>query len=115
MITWRLSSNGNCDFWSYNALTMEVHVGKQHAEKLECGLCEYKVENMESLKIHLSTCETYECNSCYFRVCTLSEIKKHIRNKHEDDDEIKITHGKINRKDEDEIDENELMKHEIFT
>ena len=104
----------NCDFWSYNALTMEVHVGKQYVEKLECGLCEYKVENMESLKIHLSTCEIYECNSCYFRVCTLSEIKKHIKNKHDDDDEIKITHGKINRKDEDEIDENDLMKHEIF-
>ena len=66
----------NCDFWSYNALTMEVHVGKKHVKKLECGLCEYKVENMESLKIHLSTCEIYECY--YFRVCTISEIKKHI-------------------------------------
>ena len=104
----------NCNYWSYNALTMEVHVGKHHAEKLECGLCEYKVDNLESLKIHLSTCEVYECNRCFFRVCTLSEIKKHIKEKHEDDDDLKITHGKVNRKDEEEIDENELMKHEIF-
>ena len=46
---------------------------------------------------------------CFFKSRLFkNDTITYTENKHEDDDEIKITHGKINRKDEDEIDENEL-------
>ena len=60
-----------------------------------------------------NTCEIYECDNCYFRVTTLSEIKKHLEKKHKDEDDVKVIHGKINRKDEDEVDEVEYMQCEL--
>ena len=103
----------DCDYWSQNYLTMELHVGKNHSESVECGLCDYKADNLNTLKIHHATCEIYECDNCYFRVTTLSEMKKHLQKKHKEEDDVKVIHGKINRKDEDEVDEVEYMQSEL--
>ena len=94
-------------------LTMEVHVGKMHSENFECGLCDNKFKDIEALNMHMATCEIYECNGCYFRVKTLADIKKHFQNKHEDDEDVKITHGKVNRKCGEEIDDTEYFIHEL--
>ena len=40
-----------CDFVGENDLTMDVHVGRNHADDFECGLCENKFESVESLEI----------------------------------------------------------------
>ena len=42
-----------CDFVEKNDLTMDVHVGRYHADDFECGLCESKFESAENLEIHL--------------------------------------------------------------
>ena len=55
-----------------------MHVGKVHSEYLECGLCEFKADNLENLEMHLFTCEIYECNNCKSREKTLSDVKTHI-------------------------------------
>ena len=48
----------DCNFGGENKYTMEVHNGKSHTNQKECGICEYKAENLE---IYLTTCEIYIC------------------------------------------------------
>jgi hypothetical protein len=48
-----------CDFVCQNEVSMEVHIGKQHSDKSECGLCDLEVDNLENLELHLTTCEMY--------------------------------------------------------
>jgi hypothetical protein len=50
------------DFVGQNEVTMEVHNGKYHFEKFECGLCDSKKKNFESLETHLSKCESFRCS-----------------------------------------------------
>ena len=91
-----------CDYVCENSLTMEVHIGQLHSEKVECGLCNYKANNLESLNLHISTCETYICEDCCYRTTKLHDINDHLNNKH-DRDWLQITHAKVNRKDPDII------------
>ena len=35
----------DCEFVGTNEETMEVHIGKTHADIFVCGLCDYKAEN----------------------------------------------------------------------
>ena len=41
---------------------MEVHLGKHHSEKNECGLCDFEAGNLENLETHLNTCEFFQCD-----------------------------------------------------
>ena len=41
---------------------MEVHLGKHHSEKYECGLCDFGAGSLENLETHLNTCEVFQCN-----------------------------------------------------
>ena len=43
-------------FVGENDLTMDVNVGRYHANDFECGICKNKFENIESLELHLQTC-----------------------------------------------------------
>ena len=61
---------------------MEVHIGKCRTKDFECGLCEAKFEELNSLEIHLKTCEVYECGKCWIRNKNLSEMKRHIEENH---------------------------------
>ena len=103
----------DCDFCAYNEISIQVHQGKCHEDGFECGLCDFKAESLESLDLHLITCESYECNECNIRVHQISDIREHIKEKHESE-YINITHGKIDRKDKDYVKETRYRKDELF-
>ena len=94
----------DCDFCSENFLTMEVHVGKQHSENFECGLCNYEAKDIEALNLHLTTCQIYVCEDCYFRTQHMHDIREHLKDKHNNDFSL-IIHAKINLKDPETIDQ----------
>ena len=50
-----------CHFVGENDLTMSVNVGRYHANCFECGIYKNKFESVESLEIHLQTCENFKC------------------------------------------------------
>ena len=64
-----------CDFTCKTVETMEVYIGKCCYDYFECGLCEARVENLEKLELHLTTCEIYECDTCFVRDKSLSDMK----------------------------------------
>ena len=103
----------DCDLIGDNEYTVEVHHGKCHSSGFDCGLCDYKAKSLNKSKIHLSTCEIYECDDCYFRVKTLYELKAHMQELHENEN-TKIIHAKLNRKDEDIICSTEHWRNELF-
>ena len=39
----------DCDFWGPNAMTMQVHHQKTHAEQISCGLCNHEYNETDSL------------------------------------------------------------------
>ena len=60
---------------------MAVHVSKVHSEEIGCWMREYQTKYLESLDIHLETCQHYECKNCEERFQSISEIKKaYLRN-----------------------------------
>ena len=63
-----------CEFWGPNTLTLEVHVKKVHCEKIKCRLCDIETKDLESLEIHLTTCES----SCAIKVLLLWETLRYI-------------------------------------
>ena len=86
----------DCEFISKHDLTMEVHLGKFHSEKIECGICGFETKDMENLDTHLSTCEMYKCGSCDDKFKLLADIKKHIQETHK---RTYIFHLKMDRND----------------
>ena len=40
----------DCGFIGKHDLTMEVHLGKFHSEKIECGICGFEAKDMEMHK-----------------------------------------------------------------
>ena len=46
-----------CDFICETDLGMEVHIGKEHADGFDCGLCGFKEQSLENLETHIYTCE----------------------------------------------------------
>ena len=85
-------------------MTMQVHIGKLHCDTVDCGLCTYTAKDLESLNLHISTCETYICDDFCYRTTKLHEMKEHLNRKH-DKDYLTIKHAKVNRKDSEIIDE----------
>ena len=78
-----------CEFTGQNEVTMEVHLGKNHSEKYECGLCDLEAGTLENLEIHLITCEVFQCDwnkeKCKQRFKTLPNMKKHFVEEHSKD------------------------------
>ena len=91
----------DCDFVSKHTLTMEVHMGKLHLDKLECGICEMEAKDMEALETHLHTCEIYQCQ-CGKKCKLLQDVKKHIKEEHK---EATILHLKMDRDNSEEFSE----------
>ena len=77
-----------------NEESMEKHIGKEHSDKYECGLCESVFKSLESLETHLVTCETYECVHFYFTSKSMSKTKAQVVKEHEDGD---LLHLKMTR------------------
>ena len=85
----------DCDFWGPNAMTMQVHHQKTHAEQISCGLCNHEYNETDTLETHLFTCEIYKCNSCGKKIKSLSDIKSHISEEYKKN--TLILHSKMNR------------------
>ena len=54
----------DCDFICETDLGMEVHIGKEHADGFDCGLCGFKEQSLENLETHISSREVYDCGHC---------------------------------------------------
>ena len=93
-----------CSFVCQNEVSMEVHIGKQHCEKFECGLCNLEVGNYENLELHLTTCEMYRCQKCEkrYKPNHIRDLKKHIADIHKRE---AIEHLKLDRNDCNEVSE----------
>ena len=63
-----------CEFGGANRETMKVHLGKYHMGNFEFGLCEYKVESLEHLNLHLNTCEFYRCRRYQLKETNITDI-----------------------------------------
>ena len=103
MITHSIKSSGTlnykcieCDFWGSNILTMEVHMKKNHSEKIKCGLCDCEFKSIESLDTHLQTCETYRCFDCDNIFITLEGVKEHVTQQHSGEN-VSFKHSKSDR------------------
>ena len=103
----------DCDFCAFNEISIQVHQGRKHEDGYECGLCDLKTDSLEMLNLHLTTCESYQCYRCNFRVHHISDIKEHIKEKHQSE-YVSITHGKLDRKDENFVKETIYEKDELF-
>ena len=73
-----------CDFIGGEDIKMEIHNAKMHSDKIECGLFDFVGKDLESLDIHLSTCECYYCGLCSEKCKQLSIVKEHFKNKHQE-------------------------------
>ena len=93
----------DCDFVGTNEETMEVHIGKTHANIFECGLCSHKAETLEKLDIHLFTCEVYVCSKCDFLEKSLTDLKKHAKKEHFVNPYFQIHHRKMDRRNHGEV------------
>ena len=72
-----------------------------------------KINFCDHLNLHLSTCESYECDYCYFRVKQMTDIKDHMEETH-DNENFKIIHGKVDRKNENFIKTTEHLRFDLF-
>ena len=84
---------------------MDVHIGKNHAEKFECGLCEFEAGDIEALNLHMFTCEIYLCETCDINFMTLADLKEHLMKEHKTEKYQRVIHAKQNRSDDEIMDE----------
>ena len=93
---------------------MEVHVGRNHCETFDCGLCDFVAKDIETLDLNLFTCEFYECYACNKRFKTLTNLKTHFQEEHGVKSHFTVTHAKLNRKNSEVVDEKDYNNEELF-
>ena len=103
----------DCDFCAYNEISIQVHQGRCHGDGFECGLCDFQADSLEILNLHLTTCESYECYKCNIRLHHISDIREHIKENHEAE-YVRISHGKLDRKDTNYVKETSYDKDDLF-
>ena len=94
--------------------TTDVHMGKEHSDNLECGLCAFKLKDKEQLETHQLTCEIYKCTLCDNNFVKLADLKDDVTTDHEYNKYRSIIHAKQNRFNEEEIDETYYRGEELF-
>ena len=76
-----------CEFMANEVETLNIHFGKKHTEKPQCGLCDKTFESLSLLENHQIKCEIFMCSNSgcrdYFE--DLKEMKKHINEHHRKD------------------------------
>ena len=92
---------------------MEVHIGKKHSDKFECGLCGFETKDIKYLNVHLRTCERYKYEHCEQKFATLSDVKIHLESFKLGLD-LEIFHLKQNRSDSEVIDEKSHYVKDLF-
>ena len=65
-------------------------------------MCENLFSDLESLELHLFTCECYLCKECDTKFKTLRDIRNHISEQHESKS-TRIFHIKQDRKNKEEL------------
>ena len=103
-----------CNFSEYNEIGIEVHVGREHGDNFECGLCEYIAEDLENLDLHLLTCEVYKCNKCGNILKNLQDLKQHFLTEHENEKHKTTTHMKQSREDRHSFDTRGYSFEDLF-
>ena len=83
-----------------------------HSENFECGLCDIVAKDLESLELHLFTCEMFKC--CGDKFKSFSDLKCHIENDHEEDTLIQVEHAKLKRENKEEVSSKTLWKEDVF-
>ena len=66
-------------------------------------MCDYQANDLESLEIHLKTCEIYRCTKCGHIAINLQNIKSHIQQDHEGDTNNRVVHTKLIRESTEEV------------
>ena len=105
-----------CHYFCETELEMDVHIGKKHSDKFECGICEFEVTTLENLKTHLTTCERYKCEHCDKRYATLTDVKTHLETDRTElwNGLLEIFHLKQNRLDSETIDQKSHFIKDLF-
>ena len=103
-----------CNFSEYSEIGIEVHVGREHGDNFECGLCEYIAEDLENLDLHLLTCEVYKCNKCGNIFKNLQDLKQHFLTEHENEKHKTTTHMKQSREDRHSFDTRGYSFEDLF-
>ena len=75
---------------------MDVHIGEEHSDKFECGLCTFKPKDKDHLETHLLTCKIYKSTICDINFVKLADLKVHITTDHEYYSYRGIIHAKQN-------------------
>ena len=68
-------------------------------------MCENDFANLETLEMHLKTCEIYKCRYCQKRETSISAIKEHFKEHTYIDHSGMLDHIKISRKDQNKVTE----------
>ena len=102
-----------CTFFCESEHEMEVHIGKKHSDKFECGLCGFETKDIKYLNVHLRTCERYKCEHCEQKFATLSDVKIHLESFKLGLD-LEIFHLKQNRSDSEVIYEKSHYVKDLF-
>ena len=92
---------------------MEVHIGKDHSENHDCGLCGFEAQTWEKLDIHLNTCEVYQCGGCEKIFNTIKDVKKHIEEMQYSDGWHYVYHLKLERNNQNEVSERQYRSDAI--
>ena len=73
-----------CEFMANEVETINVHFGRKHSNKNQCGLCDKNFETSTILNEHLTQCELFMCTNsgCRETFGTLIEMKDHINSEH---------------------------------
>ena len=96
-----------------NYWTVGIHEGKEH-DKFTCGLCDYKAKDMDSLELHLTTCEIYSCKECDFYSRQIADIKNHEKENTGKCDQKCTWHVKLDRNNQEEANMNLYKNSDLF-
>ena len=89
---------------------MKIHNGKVHSLNIHFRLCDFPAKDMETLNLHLKTCEYNECEHV---AKNISSIKKHMSIS-KDCIARTVNHIKIDRNDDEEAATKEYEQDELF-
>ena len=72
-----------CDFFGGEEIEMGIPTARKHGENYECYLCDYESKDLETLDLHLKTCESYTCEICDEKIPQLPNVKSLFEAKHD--------------------------------
>ena len=77
-------------------------------------MCDIIVKDLETLEIHLTTCEIYTCRECNAVSKNLSDLKSHFETEHENQYDLFVYHIKQSRGCKEEFERKSYMYKQLF-